>query len=85
MSTHLGKGFAKNGVVRDSVKRIFDFVAEQDGWFAPVGEVLEWTKKNNDHTSISDSERTHLEWRWMLERIKGKYLTPRNPAQWWEL
>lgn len=85
MSTHLGKGFSKDGKIRDSVKKIFDSIAEKNGWFVPVSELLEWQLKKNNRQTISNKEKTTMEWRWIREKLTTKYFKPANPAQWWEL
>lgn len=41
VSTHLGKGFVKDGKVGPEIERILRMIAEGDGWFAPVSDILD--------------------------------------------
>ncbi|MDQ3949674.1 MAG: hypothetical protein M3282_04945 [Gemmatimonadota bacterium] len=41
LSTHLGKGFVRNGRVDPAVEDTLRYVASLPGWFAPVSEILQ--------------------------------------------
>jgi hypothetical protein len=42
LSTHLGKGFVRDGIVDEGVATVLRDLASRPGWFVPVSEVLEY-------------------------------------------
>lgn len=72
LSTHLGKGFCPNGQVQDSFKRVIDYLANHDGWFVPVSEMLDWRLQSGFGNELSKSERTSMETRWLIQTLKEK-------------
>lgn len=42
LSTHLGKGFAKDGVVNPRVTRIIQRLGQRPGWYIPTSELLDY-------------------------------------------
>jgi len=44
VSTHLGKGFTKNGKLNLRTKDIFKYLSKKPGWFAPVSSRMEKAK-----------------------------------------
>lgn len=76
LSTHLGKGFAREGRIDPEVDRILSGLAERKAWFAPACEILDWMRKRRDrHETLSPAERLRLELRFcrrkFQERLEG--------------
>jgi len=84
LSTHLAKGFCKGNEVRDSVKRILDYIASKDGWFVPVSEMLDWRISQGFGKNIGVRERLYLESYWVFEQIIGRLPSPKKRAEWWD-
>lgn len=84
LSTHLGKGYSKNGELRDSVKKILDYIVAQNGWFVPVGEILDWRLAQGFGQKTSCSEKHDLERQWFKEKVFNKLLSKRKKIPWWE-
>lgn len=70
--THFGKGFCRDGEVNGAVADRLCDVASRDGWFAPVGVILDYLRgQKGDHT-ISYKDRVYMELCWVLEKaFKG--------------
>jgi hypothetical protein len=71
VSTHLGKGFARNGRVDPQVTDTLRYIATLPGWFAPVSEILEHFR-----AAAVRLERPHLvqarqEIRHVVDRARG--------------
>ncbi len=52
--THFASGFVKNNILNNEFQEKVSFLAEQDGWFVPASQVLEYLnsqKKNNEYVS----------------------------------
>lgn len=71
VSTHLGKGFVRDGRVDPGVEDILRFLAEQPGWFVPVSEILEELLKTAPRTARSRASLWRLELRHAIDRVRG--------------
>lgn len=69
VSTHLGKGFARDGRVDLDVQRILEYVASLPGWFVPASELLDHLHQQNGHTSLGPVSRRAMEYRHVLDRL----------------
>lgn len=73
VSTHLGKGFAPDGVVNPDTLEILRDVSQRPGWFAPVSDILDFLLEQRGH----DVEPTRyrqalLEYQFLFERLSGR-------------
>jgi hypothetical protein len=68
LSTHLGKGFAKNGRVDPEIEDTLRYIASLPGWFRPVSEVLELLLAQRPAEALSP---------WLQWRLEGRHLTGR--------
>ncbi len=66
--THFAYGFVKNGKVNSETKSLLEQLAERNGWFVPVTQLLDYLRKQRDDSTISKSELRKMEWRWFLEK-----------------
>jgi len=67
LATHLGKGFVQAGEVQGASRRILEFIASLDGWFPPVGELLDWMLAQRDDSSLPAREWRRMQWRWAYD------------------
>jgi hypothetical protein len=67
--THLGAGFCVDGVVNERFKALMTRLSKKNGWFAPVSTILDHLRNTNGHHTITPSERSRLEWRWLLNKL----------------
>ena len=72
VATHLGKGFAKNGEVDRLVRRRLESMAARDGWFVPVGELLDWLHARRGTDQLPNDEWDRMQWRWARDIVRRK-------------
>jgi hypothetical protein len=70
VSTHLGKGFVRNGRVDPRVEDALRYMASLPGWFVPASELLDWVSKTNGASRISASRMLWLEASFVIDRLK---------------
>lgn len=78
LSTHLGKGFVRNGRVDPQVEDTLRFLATLPGWFAPVSEVLEHLLATRAAGELAPWTRWRLEFGHLVDRLHSHLLRPRN-------
>ena len=68
---HFAKGFAPNGRVEPEFRQRLEYIASQDGWFAPASEVLDYLRQNASRSerSIAPARLRHLELRWLVSKL----------------
>jgi hypothetical protein len=75
MYAHLGYGFERAGRVDARFETLMRSMAQRDGWFAPVSEILDHLRATQGEWELSDSERRSLERRWLLEKVRSRKTT----------
>lgn len=71
VSTHLGKGFVKDGVLDPQVQRIFQVLSEKLGWYVPVSEMLDYlVHTQGKGQTLSPLKTTMLEARYLLNKLR---------------
>ena len=68
LSTHLGKGFARNGRVDPEIEDTLRYIASLPGWFRPVSEVLELLLSHRPAEALSP---------WVQWRLEGRHAAGR--------
>lgn len=71
LSTHLGKGFVKNGTVVPAVRRILEYIASQPAWLATTGEILSHLESRRTVRERSAASLLRLETRHLADRLRG--------------
>lgn len=71
VSTHLGKGFVRNGRVEPGIEEVLRYLAAQPGWFAPVGEILDELLKTAPAGPRPRNSLWRLELRHAIDRVRG--------------
>ena len=70
VSTHLGKGFCKDGKLNSDTADILHHLAGKPGWFVPVSDVLDYLLTVRKAASeLTWKERLRLECRFVLDKI----------------
>lgn len=72
VATHLGKGFARDGEVDRLVRRRLEMLAGRDGWFAPVGEILDFLRARRATDALPPDEWDRMQWRWARDVVRRK-------------
>jgi hypothetical protein len=68
--THFGHGFATEGQVNPRFRELITRLSEKKGWFAPVGTLLDFLRKQQGHKEIGRGERAALERRWLIHKAR---------------
>lgn len=71
LSTHLGKGYARDGRVDPQVAEILRYLASLGGWFAPVSELLEHLLVQRAGDGRPRRDVAALEWSHILQSLRG--------------
>ncbi|MDX2322636.1 MAG: hypothetical protein QNK26_18785, partial [Moritella sp.] len=71
--THFASGFINNGKLDETFKNNLDFLSQQNGWFAPASEILDYLKTQNKRTAITPFYVMKLDIKWLIDRIIKKY------------
>ena len=69
VSTHLGKGFEKDGKLNAETDQIFRYLAAKSGWFAPVSDILDHLLRGHKHPSLTYFQQLRLEFRFVIDKI----------------
>lgn len=75
VTTHLGKGFNKNNDIHPTTKHLLLKLKENNGWFAPVSEVLDFLKAqspSNAPKAISKKDLFLIESRWFVDSFRRR-------------
>ena len=71
VSTHLGKGFARQGNLNSETKKILRYLAEKPGWFVPVSDILDYLLERRPDSTLGYFQRLRLEVRFVIDKIIG--------------
>jgi hypothetical protein len=72
VSTHLGKGFVKDGRVDPATESLLKYMADKRGWFVPVSEMLDRLLVTGRGRTLTRGQLMRLELRFLMERIKRR-------------
>jgi hypothetical protein len=59
--------FQKNGKVLPQVEQLLKRLARKNGWFVPVGTLLDYLLAQKSDPVLKDSQRKRLEWLWLRD------------------
>jgi hypothetical protein len=71
VSTHLGKGFVRNGELNARTANILEYLANKPGWFVPVSSILDYLLARNTNGNLGYLGRVRLEVRFLIDRGIG--------------
>ena len=69
MYTHFAAGFSDGARLEPRFQSLIERLAKKNGWFVPVGTLLDHLLRINGRHDISNSERRRLECKWLWEKI----------------
>ena len=72
LSTHLGKGFVKNGQVDGTVADVLRYMAGLGGWFVPASELLDHLMEQHPPTELSPWRQFSLESAHVIDRLRSR-------------
>ncbi len=75
LSTHLGKGFARDGRVDRDVEDVLRYIASKPGWFVPVSTVLDHLLATVPGEGIGPLQRWRLEMTHIVEKSREQILS----------
>lgn len=79
ISTHLGKGFVKNGRVDARIEEVLTYIASMNAWCVPVSTLLDYLVGTGGEQIVRGLSRWRLESSHIIDRILTRFgvLTPR--------
>lgn len=69
MYTHFGHGYVDNGRVNPTFASLMRRLSRKNGWFVPVGALLDYLRRGAEPLVISDAQRSSLERRWLWQKM----------------
>jgi hypothetical protein len=77
VATHFGKGYAVNGKVNEMAEARLRELAGRPGWFAPVGELLDFLAARKSGHELTRREWHAMQWRWAwdlaMRKLRARY------------
>jgi len=70
MYTHLACGFCDNEVLNRRFTELMTRLSKKNGWFAPVGTLLDYLLEKRGRRIITPAERRRLERKWLAHKIR---------------
>lgn len=70
MYTHFGYRYVHNGRLHPRFKELMTRLARKNGWFVPVGKLLQYLESRRSDIAIAGSQRFALERRWVWEKLR---------------
>jgi hypothetical protein len=67
--THFGHGFVQDGVVSQRFRELMNRLSRKNGWFVPVGVLLDYLRQKQNESTISPANRARLERHWVWEKL----------------
>jgi hypothetical protein len=78
VSTRLAQGFARGGAVDRLVRKRLESIARRDGWFVPVGTLLDHLRTRRTGDTLPSDEWDRMQWRWARDLVRRKQRTSRR-------
>jgi hypothetical protein len=72
VATHLGKGYVRDGAVDPAARMCLEELARRDGWFVPVGELLDFLRSRRATAELPSQEWRRMQWRWARDLVVRK-------------
>jgi hypothetical protein len=69
MYTHFGHGFVEGGRLHARFRALMERLSRKNGWFVPVGVLLDYLRQRRDRLEITDRQRRALERRWLCQKL----------------
>jgi len=72
MYTHFGLGFCEQGALNSRFRQLMLRLSRKNGWFVPVSHLLDHLLERRERAEISAAQRSALEWRWLMHKVRYK-------------
>jgi hypothetical protein len=72
VSTHLGKGFARDGRLDPEIREILRRIARRDVWLAPASEILDHLREAGAARQLSGGALLRLELRYLASELRAR-------------
>ena len=69
MYTHFGHHFVEGGKLHARFRALMERLSRKNGWFVPVGVLLDYLRQRRDRLEITDRQRRALEQRWLRQKF----------------
>ncbi len=73
IATHFGKGFGSAGKANAETRRLLELLAARNGWFPPVGNLLDWLRAQHRSDSLPAGEWRRMQWRWARDLVARRF------------
>jgi hypothetical protein len=80
VATHFGKGFCRGGSLNRETRGLLESLAARNGWFRPVGEVLDWLRAQRVSDGLPAREWRRMQWRWAWDTALRHLAAWRRPS-----
>ena len=70
MYTHFAYGFVENGRLNSRFRELMRRLSKKNGWFVPVGTLLDYLRARQSHHEITRDARAKLERSWLTHKIR---------------
>ncbi len=70
MYTHFGHGYVERGRIHPGFKTLMERLSRRNGWFVPVGSLLDYLRGGRKPVDITDAQRGALERRWLWQKMR---------------
>lgn len=78
IATHFGKGFGGGGTAHPETRRLLELLAARNGWFPPVGELLDWLRARHQSDGLPSREWRRMQWRWARDLLARRFAARRR-------
>jgi len=73
IATHFGKGFSCAGKANSETRRLLELLAARNGWFPPVGHLLDWLRAQHGSDNLPADEWRRMQWRWARDLVARRF------------
>jgi len=83
VSTHLGKGFVREGRVDPSVRKILEDLADRPGWFVPASPMLDHIRTHSGDGPLEGRAMRRMEYAHVRDRVSARLTdrsSPKTPS-----
>jgi len=80
IATHFGKGFGADGKANPETQRLLESLAARNGWFPPVGELLDWLRARRAGDGLPAGEWRRMQWRWARDLLARRLALHRRAS-----
>ena len=70
MYTHFAYQFFENGQLNPDFRRLMQRLSKKNGWFVPVGTLLDYIAKQRGPVQLNPGQRQLLERRWLIHKAR---------------